>query len=400
MKKVLFCNIPESNHLIPMMWFMQEFNRYGDTGILATGDQMAEAISNSPVEFKSVNAYSSLTASPYGDDLDDFYSNLFQYGESALQEYTEIIEETTPDIILTGGMDYPAAVAAESSGKPWFVLSTVPGALEPESGLPFTGRGIAGAGIQTKVIRYFHRRRLRKYHSLLNGWRINLGLKSLENTFTTQMLQSTQYLALAVQSMEPAEPDFSDQVKFIGPVPRENTSDNSDEPWLNQLSSPVILIALQDFEAPDTHILVNRAIDALGNTEVSVIVEAPGSDLPDLLPENFHHRSRLQVPSLLPSVNLMIHRGNYQEYARSILEGLPSIIVTAGAESRELAVRAENAGMAVITDIDGFRTDKIGNMITRLLKEPLYRMMAERLKEKFRGIHSVKDTVRIMKGTN
>jgi UDP:flavonoid glycosyltransferase YjiC (YdhE family) len=78
----------------------------------------------------------------------------------------------------------------------------------------------------------------------------------------------------------------------------------------------------------------------------------------------------------------MIHRGNYLAQATAMHTGLPAIIVTAGAESREIASRAEQTGIAITMDMNGLRASRIGQTMTQLLQEPMYRMMAERLKDR------------------
>ena len=90
----------------------------------------------------------------------------------------------------------------------------------------------------------------------------------------------------------------------------------------------------------------------------------------------------------------MIHRGNYLAQATAMHTGLPAIIVTAGAESREIASRAEQAGIAMTMDINGLRASRIGHTMTQLLQEPMYRMMAERLKDRLRKRDAVRLVVR------
>ncbi|MCF7804288.1 MAG: glycosyltransferase [Candidatus Marinimicrobia bacterium] len=385
MAKIIFTNIPEPNHLFPIIPFGQEFVDRGHRVQLATGRQFRQLISQAGLDFAEIGVFEDFTVRNSPDGFEDLYDSLINITKQYVEEYLSLFRETEPDLIVTGSLDYGAAIAAENFGAPWIVLANNPGMLEPEGSLPYTGRGISGAGIKTNIIRYFHRRFLARYSEPLNQIRKKQGLDQIENPFTTQMVRADEYLALAFQSMEPGEPAFPDVVDFAGPVCWRPDGDGSDWDWINGLQSPVVLVPLNEVDTPDNHVLVKRLVEGVGDTNLSVIIESEKEFQTINWPENFVKKDRLHLDSLLPEIHLMIHRGNYLAYAQAVREGLPSIIVSSNAESRENAVRAEQAGIAKVTDIDGFRSGKIGEMISELLREPLYRMMTERLKEQLRG---------------
>jgi len=395
MATILFCNIPEPNHAFPMMPFVQEFRKRGHRVIFSTGQQ---GVTVSEDTFETVVGRisgSGTVLSPYQEEFDTLYEQILQRATSTIEGYHSILRQESPDFVMVGSLDVGAAIASEQLRVRWAVMGINPGMLEPEGGAPYTGRGIDSTGLKTRVIRYFHHQALKKWDNAVNELRNAHGLSSLRGAFTRQMLQGGQYLALGIPSMEIGSPRFPDQVEFVGPVVwgPERTTQKPD--WFGRLPAPVVVVLLRYVPAPDNHILVKRLIDGLGDENCSVLIECGDENLGlENYPDNFRVVEHLTFSSLLPDVHLLVHRGNYFAYAAGIREGIPAMIVPTGAEGRENAARARYAGIAEVMDLDQFRPERLRKAMSRLLREPLTRMLAERLRHSLEGYHSIAEVAR------
>lgn len=387
MSKVNFYSIAEPNHLIPLLRFADNFSNRGHEVNFYRDATKIEGDLNSDL----YKIYPD-SPSPYSNDFGDFYSDLFDKSKKNVPEYQTIMRETEPDLNVISSMDYAAAISAESLNQVWVVIGTNPGLLEPEGAMPYTGRGLTSLGIFNKIFNYFHNKSMNKFHDKVNELRKSVGLKPLDNAFHQQMLRTPSYIALTLKVMEPGNPKFPGQVDFVGPV-KINREENSDiDDWLESLLPPIIYVPLNYIPDQDNHVFVSRLADGLGEKSCSVLLESRNPNWNIELPENFKHVESFDIHSSSRKIHLMIHRGNYLAQATAMHTGLPAIIVTAGAESREIASRAEQSGVAITMDINGLRASRIGHTMTQLLQEPMYRMMAERLKDRL----SKRDVVRLV----
>jgi UDP:flavonoid glycosyltransferase YjiC (YdhE family) len=377
MAKVNFYSIAEPNHLIPLMRFAENFSNRGHDVNFYRGATKIEGDLNSEL----AQSYPD-SPSPYSEDFGDFYSDLLDNSEKNVLEYQSLMQETNPDLNVISSMDYAAAIAAESLNQVWVVIGTNPGLLEPEGSLPYTGRGLTSLGIFNKIFGYFHTKSMNKFHDRVNQLRESVGLKLVDNAFHQQMLQTPSYIALTLKVLEPGNPKFPGQVDFVGPVKIRREENANIDDWLESLLPPIIYVPLNHIPDADNHVFVSRLADGLGEKSCSVLLESRNPNWNIDLPENFKHVESFDIHSSSRKIHLMIHRGNYLAQATAMHTGLPAIIVTAGAESREIASRAEQAGIAITMDMNGLRASRIGQTMTQLLQEPMYRMMAERLKDR------------------
>ena len=385
MAKINFCSIAEPNHLLPLLRFAEsissrghDVNFYRDATKIE-GDLNSDLYKNYPD-----------SPSPYSDDFGDFYSDLLDNAEKNIPEYQTIMRDTEPDLNVISSMDYAAAVAAESLSQVWVVIGTNPGLLEPEGSVAYTGRGLKPLGIFNRVFNYLHNKSMNKFHGRVNQLRESVGLKPVEKAFYQQMLQTPSYIALTLQVMEPGTPKFPAQVDFVGPVKLKRKVNAHIDDWLESLLPPIIYVPLNHIPDSDNHVFVKRLADGLADKSCSVLLESRDPKWDFELPENFNHVENFDIHSSSRKIHLMIHRGNYLAQATAMHSGLPAIIVTAGAESREIASRSEQAGIAITMDINGLRASRIGHTMTQLLQEPMYRMMAERVKDRLRKRDAVK----------
>jgi len=338
-----------------------------------------------------VDEYQPQQIDPYQEEFEDLYVHLVQIAPMIAEQYLEIFQTQRPDHIIVGGLDYGAAIAAEASRIRWSAFGTNPGMLEPNGGLPYTGRGLTSKSLKSKVAGYFHRRMMSSFAKPLNDLRESLGLSSLDNPLSQQILQASNYFALTLNSLEPGSPNFDDKVKFVGPIIWQPSEPEEERLPKKDFTPPVIVVRVSQIKAPDNHVVINRLIDGLSEKNCTVIIESRGEDyeISDL-PQNFYMRKTVELSTLVPRVHVLIHRGNYLGYAAGIKYGIPAIAIETGAEGRENAIRAKLAGIAENMDVDGFRAKHLNDLITKLISEPLYRMMAERLKEELRNQDSAK----------
>lgn len=398
MAHVLFQNVPEVNHIFPTVSIIEilqsrdhEVSFASDSGVLNHLPQDLNTV--------EIDLYRPALMSPYQEEFEDLYKILLDSAPSIAERSLELYREIEPDCIVVGSLDYGAAIAAESSGIPWLVTGVNPGMLEVPGSLPYTGRGLDSLSLKSKVAGFFHRRMLRDLNATLNDLRESLGLAALENAFARQMLQSEKYLALTLESLEPGEPKYPAKVEFIGSILWKESFENDQSVQKDHWQPPVIVALLSRISAPDNHVLVQRLIDGLAEKECTVIIESRGEDYGvDEFPENFLIVERVDLSQLVPDVHLLIHRGNYLGYAAGIRYGIPSVAIQTGAEGRENAVRARLAGIAEVVDVDGFRAKHLDDLVTKLIGEPLYRMMAERLKEGFRAMHPASRAADLIEG--
>ncbi len=385
MAHFLFANIPEKNHLYPMIPVMMKLLEGSHRVSVATHSSLLEQLPEK-LHRIDVDGYSEDKVSPYQEEFEDLFSALVEMAPVMAERYLQIYRQENPDHIITGSLDFSAAIAAEASGIRWSVIGTNPGMLEVPGSLPYTGRGLDSKSLKSRVAGYFHKRMTTSFATPFNKARESLGLPSLENPLVRQMHQATQYFAVTMPELEPGTPEFSDSVHFAGPIlwqPREFPEEQLSK---RDLTPPVIVVQVSQIDAPDNHVVVRRLVDGLAEKNCTVIIETLGEDYEiSEFPSNFSIQHTIDLVSLVPRVHVLIHRGNYLGYAAGIQYGIPAIVLQTGAEGRENAVRAKLAGIAEIMDVDDFRAKHLNDLITKLINEPLYRMMAERLKDELRN---------------
>ncbi len=387
MSHVIFCSISEPNHFLPLIPFAREFHNRGHQ-VEFYRDTLSSRIKVDLKNRQEID-YPEMP-SPYHDKFSSFYQQLLDAAASGIPEYKSLFQDAEPDLVVIGSLNYAAAIAAEAVNIPWVVLGTNPGFLEPKGSVPYTGRGMKSLGIFTRLFRYLHEKSLKKYNEQVNELRESEDLQLIDDAFLQQMLQTPIYIALTLKQLEPGEPKFPARVDFIGPVAFQTLHENQAE-WLDNMLPPVLYVPLNNIPEDDNHIFVRRLAEGLGDKSCSVVIESRSQSWDIALPENFRQVKSFNSQIAERKVHLMIHRGNYLANASAIHSGLPSIIVTAGAESREIASRSEHAGIALSMDMNSLRSNQIGRLMTQILQEPMYRMMAERLKDRLRHFDPVKD---------
>lgn len=384
MAHFLFANIPEKNHLYPMVPVMWQLVREEHQVSCATHTSHLEKLP-SDIQRIAMDDYSLQRIDPYQEEFEDLYAYLAETAPTIAERYLELFRKQQPDHVIIGSLDFGAAIAAEASGIPWSVAGTNPGMLEPDGGLPYTGRGLDSKSLKSKVAGYFHRRMLASLAKPLHELRESYGLPALKNPLSQQMLRASNYFALTLKSLEPGNPGFDETVEFVGPILWQPAGSEEERLPKKDFTPPVIVVRVSQIQAPDNHVVVSRLIEGLSEKNCTVILETGGEDYEvSELPANFYTREALDLSALVPRVHVLIHRGNYLGYAAGIKYGIPSIAIETGAEGRENAIRAKLAGIAENMDVDGFRAKHLNELITKLISEPLYRMMAERLKEELR----------------
>jgi MGT family glycosyltransferase len=287
------------------------------------------------------------------------------------------------DAVITNDLLAGPAIAAEAAGVPYALLAPHI-SVRPLDGVP---SGITGlvpdetaeyhAAEQVQRMRLIEL--LNSYLPALNRARAAFGLLPLNHVFDHYDRADRVLIGMS------AAFDFNAtrlpaNLRYVGPLlDTPEWARTWAPPWSENSTRPRVLVS------PSTSFqnqagLLQRVIAALGTIELDAIVTVG----PAMMKEAFAAPSNV---SLLPGaphdivmkeVSLVVTHAGHGTVARSLVNGVPLLVIPMGRDQGGNAIRvvARGAGLALS---DGASEAEIASTIARLLGEPHFRAAAARL---------------------
>lgn len=373
---------PDPGHAFPAIALCLRFLAAGDEPTLLTGRKWLDVARGEGIDAVELDG---LDPTAEDDDADSGAKIHRRAARMAVLN-TERIGDLGLDLVISDSITTCGGLAADLLGLPWIELNTHP-LYRPSKGLPPLGSGLApGTGLRGRlrdsVLRALSARSWRAGLRQRSEARVGIGLPAVDPGPLRRLIAT-------LPALEVSRPDWPAEAVVVGPLHFEPTT----AVWqLPPGDGPVVVVA------PST-----ANTGASGLTELALETLVPG----DVLPKGARVVvSRLKGPEgqippwavvglgrqdeLLSRADLLICGGGHGTVAKSLLAGVPMVIVPGGGDQWEIANRVVRQGSAQL--IRPLTPDALAAATREVLGTPRYREAARRAGA---GAAEVADPVRV-----
>ncbi|GFG85499.1 glycosyltransferase [Mycolicibacter algericus] len=373
---------PDPGHAFPAMALCRRFAAAGDAPTLLTGVQWLDT-----ARVAGVDAAELIGLDPAaGDDDGDAGAKIHRRAARMARQNLDQLRELAPDLVVSDVITACGGMAAELLGIPWVELSPHPLYL-PSKGLPPIGSGLApGTGLRGRlrdvVMRSLTARSVRTGLRQRAEARAGIGLPERDPGPLRRLIAT-------LPALEVPRPDWPAEAVVVGPLHFEPTDELLAVP---PGSGPLIVVA------PSTALT-----GAAGLTELVLEHLVPGAGLPagarvavsrlngpELTLPEWAVAGLGRQDELLTRADLVICGGGHGMVAKSLLAGLPLVVVPGGGDQWEIANRVVRQGSGRL--VRPLSPAALTEAVSAVLASPSYRAAARRAAD---GAAQVADPVRV-----
>jgi UDP:flavonoid glycosyltransferase YjiC (YdhE family) len=371
---------PDPGHSFPAIALSQRFAEAGDEPTLFTGVEWIQAARDAGVDTVELDGLAALD-----DDL-DAGARIHRRAARMAVLNVPALRDLAPDLVVSDVITACGGMAAELLGIPWIELNPHPLYL-PSKGLPPIGSGLApGTGVRGRlrdaVMRALTARSLRAGLRERATVRAEIGLPARDPGPLRRLIAT-------LPALEVPRPDWPAEAVVVGPLHFEPTDRVLEIP---PGSGPVVAVA------PSTALT-----GTTGLAELALGCLTPGDTLPagSRLVVSRLDGADLTVPpwatvglgrqaELLTQADLVICGGGHGMVAKTLLAGVPLVVVPGGGDQWEMANRVVRQGSARL--IRPLTAEALVDAVGEVLSSPRYRQAAQAAAA---GIAEVADPVRV-----
>ncbi len=371
---------PDPGHSFPAIALCQRFAAAGDMPTLFTGTEWIEAARVAGVDAVALDGLVALD-----DDLDAGARIHRRAGRMAVLN-VPALRDLAPDLVVSDVITAGGGMAAELLGIPWIELNPHPLYL-PSKGLPPIGSGLApgtgiGGRLRDAAMRSLTARSLRAGLRDRGAVRVEIGLPARDPGPLRRLIAT-------LPALEVPRPDWPAEAVVVGPLHFEPTDRVLEIP---SGSGPVVVVA------PSTALT-----GTVGLADVALKCLTPGETLPpgSRLVVSRLGGADLPIPpwavvglgrqaELLMHADLVICGGGHGMVAKTLLAGVPLVVVPGGGDQWEIANRVVRQGSARL--IRPLTPDALVSAVNGVLSSSSCREAAQRAAVTVAG---VADPVRV-----
>ncbi|ORA15873.1 glycosyltransferase [Mycobacterium asiaticum] len=371
---------PDPGHSFPAIALCRRFLAAGHQPTLFTGVEWldaARAVGIDAVELDGLKATD--------EDL-DAGARIHRRAARMAVLIAPTVRDLAPDLVVSDVITSGGGMAAELLGIPWVELCPHPLYL-PSKGLPPIGSGLApGTGLRGRlrdaVMRALTARSVRAGQRQRAAVRVEIGLPARDPGPARRLIAT-------LPALEVPRPDWPAEAVVVGPLHFEPTERVLPIP---PGSGPVVVIAPSTAYTGTTG-LAQLALDSLKPGETLpagsrlVVSWLGGADLP-APPWAVVGLGRQD--ELLRHADLVIAGGGHGMVAKTLLAGVPMVVVPGGGDQWEMANRVVRQGSGRL--IRPLTADALVAAVGEVLASPDYRAAAQRAAASVAG---VADPVRV-----
>jgi UDP:flavonoid glycosyltransferase YjiC (YdhE family) len=373
---------PDPGHAFPAIALCRRFLAAGDIPTLLTGTEWLDTARGAGVDAVELDGLDPTET----DDDTDAGAKIHQRAARMAVLNVPRLRDLAPDLVVSDVITACGGLAAELMGLPWVELCPHP-LYRPSKGLPPVGSGLApGVGVRGRlrdtVMRAFTARSWREGLRQRSAARIEIGLPAVDPAPLRRLIAT-------LPALEVPRPDWPCEAVVVGPLHFEPTSSILPVP---AGPGPVVVVA------PSTAV-----IGAPGLAELALRALTPGEVLPAgaRLVVSQLADPEVDVPpwaavglgrqdELLSHADLVICGGGHGMVSKTLLAGVPLVVVPGGGDQWEIANRVVRQGSAQL--VRPLTTESLVAGVTEVLSTPRYREAARRAGD---SIAEVEDPVRV-----
>jgi UDP:flavonoid glycosyltransferase YjiC (YdhE family) len=355
---------PDPGHSFPAIALCQRFAEAGDEPRLFTGAEWLDTARAAGVDAAELDGLAATD-----DDL-DAGARIHRRAARMAVLNVPALRDLVPDLVVSDVITAAGGMAAELLGIPWVELCPHPLYL-PSKGLPPIGSGLApGTGLRGRMrdaaMRALTARSWRAGLRQRAAVRVEIGLPAADPGPLRRLIAT-------LPALEVPRPDWPAEAAVVGPLHFEPTDRVLEIP---AGAGPVVVVA------PST-----AQTGTEGLAEVALGCLVPGETLPAgaRLVVSRLGGPELTVPpwavvglgrqaDLLAHADLVICGGGHGMVAKTLLAGVPLVVVPGGGDQWEMANRVVRQGSARL--IRPLSADALVAAVGEVLSSPRYREAA------------------------
>lgn len=371
---------PDPGHSFPAIALCRRFAEAGDEPTLFTGAEWLDTARGAGIDAAALDGLAAT------DDDVDAGARIHRRAARMAVLNVPALRELAPDLVVSDVITAGGGMAAELLGIPWIELNPHPLYL-PSKGLPPIGSGLApGTGILGRLrdatMRALTARSVRTGLQQRANARVEIGLPARDPGPLRRLIAT-------LPALEVPRPDWPAEAVVVGPLHFEPTDRILEVP---AGAGPVVVIA------PSTALIGTE-----GLAEIALGCLTPGETVPagSRLLVSRLDGPELTVPpwatvglgrqdELLAHADLVICGGGHGMVAKTLLAGVPLVVVPGGGDQWEIANRVQRQGSARL--IRPLTADALVAAVDEVLSSPGYRAAAQAAAA---GIADVADPVRV-----
>jgi len=367
---------PEPGHVFPAIALCLRLAAAGDDPVLLTGRRWLDTARRA-----GLDAVELLGLDPdESDDDTDAGSKLHHRAARMAVLNLPVLRDLQPDLVVSDVITVCGGMAAELAGIPWIELSPHPLYL-PSRGLPPIGSGLAtGTGVRGRLrdatMRAFTARSVRAGGRQRTQARQGIGLPGVDPGPRRRLIAT-------LPALEVPRPDWPAEAVVVGPLHFEPTRAVLEVP---PGEGPVVVVA------PST-----ASTGTTGLAELALENLIPGETLPvgsrlvvSQLVSSRPGGADVAVPpwavvglgrqdDLLRHADVVVCGGGHGMLSKTLLAGVPMVVVPGGGDQWELANRVVRQGSSRL--IRPLSPEALIAGVTEVLSDPAYRQAARQAGE-------------------
>ncbi|MCX2932219.1 glycosyltransferase [Mycobacterium sp. CVI_P3] len=367
---------PDPGHAFPAIALCLRLAAAGDHPILLTGAEWLDT-----ARAAGIDAVELAGLDPIDDDDDtDAGAKIHQRAARMAELNVPVLRELAPDLIVSDVITACGGMAAELLGIPWVELCPHP-LYQPSRGLPPIGSGLApGTGVRGRardaIMRALTARSVREGQRQRSAVRVQIGLPAGDPGPARRLIAT-------LPALEVPRPDWPAEAVVVGPLHFEPTAAVLPVP---PGEGPVIVVA-PSTATTGTQGVAELALEHLvpGRTLPTgsrvVISRLGGQDL-DVPPWACVGLGRQD--ELLAHADLVICGGGHGMLTKTLLAGVPLVVIPGGGDQWELANRVVRQGSARL--IRPLGAEALVAEVGEVLSGSRYRDAARRAGESLRQV--------------
>lgn len=373
---------PEAGHVFPAIALALRLQGAGDSPVVLTGSERLGTVRAAGIEAVELAGLEP----DAGDDDTDAGAKIHQRAARMATINRSLIAGLRPDLVVSDVITVCGGMAAELLGVPWAELTPHPLYL-PSKGLPPIGSGLApGTGIRGRlrdsVMRALTARSIRVGDRQRAVARAQIGLPVADPGPRRRLIAT-------LPALEVARPDWPAEAVVVGPLHFEPTETTlavppGDGPLIVVAPSTAVTGAAGVAETALEHLIPGQTLPVGSRIAVSRL----GGDDVDVPPWAVVGLGRQD--ELLAQADVVICGGGHGMLSKTLVAGVPMVVVPGGGDQWEWANRVVRQGSARL--VRPLTADSLVAAVGEVLADPSYRRAAQ---EAGHSVAGVADPVRV-----